>query len=211
MDGQRQRSNGGRRRRRKPRMDQGAASEPILIVARRPNSPLIGAQHRTGKSHAAPDSRRSYTPRPTHAGNGASGASAEERAPTPVPPAPAPRRSARIVQVLRNDSDERERLRARLLSRLMGSQGRGAISRAADEYREAGFDFPREQEVQLQLLEQFDEDRARDAIAVLAELLVDQAPIKKPIFEQRLRRLEEYADEPATREAAASLRRGIRA
>jgi hypothetical protein len=93
----------------------------------------------------------------------------------------------------------------------MGCEGRGAISRAADEYREAGFDFPREQEVQLQLLEHFDEERARDAIAVLADLLVDQPPIKKPIFEQRLRRLEEYADEPATREAAASLRRGIRA
>jgi len=208
MDGQRQRSNGGRRRRRKPRMDQGAASEPILIVARRPNSPLIGAQHRTGKSHAAPDSRRNFTPRPSHPGYVTSAA---ERAPTPVPPAPAPRRSARIVQVARNDSDEREQLRVRLLSRLMGCEGRGAVSRAANEYREAGFDFPREQEVQLQLLEHFDEERARDAIAVLAELLEDQAPIKKPVFEQRLRRLEEYADEPATRAAAARLRRGIRA
>jgi len=93
----------------------------------------------------------------------------------------------------------------------MGCEGRGAVSRAANEYREAGFDFPREQEVQLQLLEHFDEERARDAIAVLAELLEDQAPIKKPVFEQRLRRLEEYADEPATRAAAARLRRGIRA
>jgi hypothetical protein len=60
------------------------------------------------------------------------------------------------------------------------------------------------------LLEHFNETRAREAIAVLAELLRREAPIKKPVFEQRLRRLEEYADEPATREAAADLRRSIR-
>jgi hypothetical protein len=41
-------------------------------------------------------------------------------------------------------------------------------------------------------------------------LLEKERPIKKPVFEQRLRRLEEYAEEAATRDAAASLRRVIR-
>jgi hypothetical protein len=92
----------------------------------------------------------------------------------------------------------------------MLSEGRGAISRAVNEYREHGFQFPEEQEVQLQLLEHFDESHARDAIETLTQLLADQEPIKRPILDQRLRRLEEYADEAITREAAAALRRAIR-
>jgi hypothetical protein len=183
-----------------------------MIVARRPNSPLIGASRRPGKSHANAEARRSFPPRPNHGVNGGGAApSSPTPDPDPEPLAPAPRRSARIVQVAKNDGDERERQRQRLLARLMASSGRGAISRVADEYREAGFEFPREQEVHLQLLEHFDEERARDAITTLAELLQHQPPIKKPVFEQRLRRLEEYADELATREAAANLRRNIRA
>ncbi len=93
----------------------------------------------------------------------------------------------------------------------MASETRGAITRAADDYVLAGFEFPAEQQVQLQLLEHFDEERARSAIEVLARLFSSEPPQKKPILEQRLRRLEEYADEPATRDAAAELRRAIRA
>lgn len=125
-------------------------------------------------------------------------------------PAAAPRRTARIVQLVVNDTDEREKLRLRLLERLMLSETRGAISRAANDYTEAGFSFPEEQPVQLQLLEHFDEERARDAIAVLARLLEQDAPHKKPILIQRLRRLEEYADDPTVRAAAERLRRAIR-
>jgi hypothetical protein len=114
------------------------------------------------------------------------------------------------VQLSRGDADDRERQRRRLLDRLMTSETRGSISRAADEYAQAGFDFPAEQAVQLQLLEHFDEERARDAISVLSNLIDQEAPLKRPILEQRLRRLEEYADEPTTRVAAADLRRAIR-
>jgi hypothetical protein len=92
----------------------------------------------------------------------------------------------------------------------MMSETRGSISRAADEYAQAGFEFPAEQTVQLQLLEHFDEERARSAITVLAHLIDAEPPLKRPILEQRLRRLEEYADEPSTRSAAAELRRAIR-
>jgi hypothetical protein len=120
-------------------------------------------------------------------------------------------RSARIVSIARGDTDAKERERQRLMDRLMASETRGAISRSADEYTRAGFDFPEEQAVQLQLLEHFDEERARGAIEVLARLIERETPLKKPILEQRLRRLEEYGDEPATRSAAADLRRAIRA
>jgi hypothetical protein len=112
--------------------------------------------------------------------------------------------------VVKGDADERERQRQRLLDRLMAAETRGSISRAADEYLQGGFEFPIEQPVQLQLLEHFDESKARQAISVLAQLLGKEAPLKRPILEQRLRRLEEYADEAPTRDAAAELRRALR-
>jgi hypothetical protein len=60
-------------------------------------------------------------------------------------------------------------------------------------------------------LEHFDEARVRDAMAVLQDLVQKEPTLKRPVFEQRLRRLEEYADEVSTREAAKALRRLIRA
>lgn len=121
------------------------------------------------------------------------------------------RRTARIVQLDGKPLDERELERRKLLQRVIESEGRSAISRAAEAYLNAGFEFPNEQEVHLQLLEHFNEDRARVAIDTLQEIIRREAPKKRPVFEQRLRRLEEYADEDATRQAAASLRRAIRA
>jgi len=85
------------------------------------------------------------------------------------------------------------------------------ISRAADECRRAGVEFPSSQAVQLQLLEHVDESLARDALAALGRLLSAEAPLKRPILEQRLKRLEDSADEEATRAAAAELRRSLRA
>jgi hypothetical protein len=121
------------------------------------------------------------------------------------------RRTARIIQLDGKPVGERELERRRLLQRLIDSEGRLAISRAAEAYLNAGFEFPAEQEVQVQLLEHFNESRARSALEVLLELMVRESPKKRPVFEQRLRRLEEYADENATRQAAAQLRRVIRA
>jgi hypothetical protein len=93
----------------------------------------------------------------------------------------------------------------------MACEGRATISRAADECRRAGVEFPLEQAVQLQLLEHVDESLARDAIAALTRILTAEPPLKRPILEQRLRRLEDTADEEATRSAAADLRRALRA
>jgi hypothetical protein len=195
MDGQRQKS-GGRRRRRKNRTETKQQAEPILIAARRPNAPL---GPRSNGRTAVASARPARKPEPA------------EPTPLPEPEARAPtRRAARIVKPVAAGADEHERLRLRLLDRVMLSEGRGAISRAATEYRDHGFEFPEEQEIQLQLLEHFDESWARDALDMMTRLLETQEPIKKPILEQRLRRLEEYADEPLTRDAAAALRRSIR-
>jgi hypothetical protein len=93
----------------------------------------------------------------------------------------------------------------------LASEGRAAISRAANDLIHAGFEFPVAQDVQLQLLEHFDEVRAFQALCHLTELLKTETPIKRPVFEQRLRRLEAFAEDQATRLAAADLRRVVRA
>lgn len=206
MNGQRQRARGGRRRRRKAkdRSHSGAPSEPILIAARRPNSPVIlaGAARPRVAASAKPKSTGS------DAAMNAGLAQAAKKGELPATPV---RRTARIVQLDGKPVGEKELERRRLLQRLLDCEGRSAISHAAEAYLNAGFEFPDDQEVQLQLLEHFNEDRARRAIDALQTIMVREAPKKRPVFEQRLRRLEEYADELSTREAAATLRRTLRA
>lgn len=120
------------------------------------------------------------------------------------------RRSARIVQHAAPALDDRERMRLRLLERLAGSDGRHVISKVADELWANDFSVPAEQALQVQLLEHFDESRVRDAMAVLQDLIQKEPALKRPVFEQRLRRLEEYAEEASTRDAAKALRRLVR-
>jgi hypothetical protein len=119
------------------------------------------------------------------------------------------RRVARIVKAAEQAAapDNREQ---RLLERLMRSQGRVAISRAANDLWESKFKAPRQQEVQIQLLEHENEHRARDAVFVMAELLQRESPVQRPVLDQRLRRLEEFAEDPITRDAARALRRSMR-
>jgi hypothetical protein len=119
------------------------------------------------------------------------------------------RRVARIVKAAEHAAapDNREQ---RLLERLMRSQGRVAISRAADELWESKFKAPRQQAVQIQLLEHENEHRARDAVFIMAELLQRESPVQRPVLDQRLRRLEEFAEDPITRDAARALRRSMR-
>lgn len=202
MQGQRQRPRGGRQRRSKPRAESRASADPILIAARRPNSPLIASasNHRVVAASARPAQKPAPQPR----GFG------ERDQPSRRQHPPAERRSARIVQPNGNSADATEKQRLRLLDRLLLSEGRGAVSRAANEYRDAGFAFPEEQQVQLKLLEHFDESCAREALDTLSRLLEQQPPLQRPVLEMRLRRLEEYADDPDTREAAGVLRRAIR-
>lgn len=204
MDGQRQRS--VRRRRRKNRNNGSEKADVILIAARRPNSPVLRAsKSRVGIAASASPQRQ-----PTSGVRPSSPAQPGPASPGLVRPAAESRRSARIIRLEFGGGDDVERQRQRLIDRLLASEGRVAISRAADEYRQAGFEFPVEQEVQLKLLEHIDESCARSAIEALKALLEKERPIKKPVFEQRLRRLEEYGEDAATRDAAASLRRAIR-
>ncbi len=97
-----------------------------------------------------------------------------------------------------------------MLARLLESEGPTAVTRAAKAYRKGGFAFPEEQPVQLKLLEHTDENEVCSALAVLTSLLDRQTPIKLPVFEQRLKRLEDSAEDPETRTRAAELRRVLR-
>ncbi|MEO6601880.1 MAG: hypothetical protein ABIQ16_18525, partial [Polyangiaceae bacterium] len=127
-----------------------------------------------------------------------------------TPPAPAPaRRAARMVNSAAT-VDDLELERRHLLSRLLDSEGGGAVTRAANAYKKGGFQFPEEQPVQLALLEHSDEAEVCSALDVLTALLDEQAPIKLPVFEQRLKRLEDGAENPETRRRAAELRRVLR-
>jgi hypothetical protein len=117
------------------------------------------------------------------------------------------KREARIVARREDTVDETEQLRRRLLAQYMQSEGRSAITRAADKYFQAGFEIPVEQEAQLKLLEHFDESRVSAGLEVLTALIQSEAPRQLPLFRQRLRRLEDYAEDPGIRQAAADLRR----
>ncbi len=201
MEGHRQNAAGGRRRKRtKARSGPRGAAEPLMIVARRPNSPLlVKPKSRAIAASAAPKPEPLAKPLELLEGD-----------PRKRRDAVKDRSSARIVQRSVAEYDAREGERLRMLDRVLLSEGRSAISRAIDVYLEAGFELPLEQEVQLQLLEHVREDRAREAVTHMAALLEHAAPIKRPILIQRLRRLEEYADEADTRSAAASLLHALR-
>lgn len=96
-----------------------------------------------------------------------------------------------------------------LLRRVGAAQGSKAISDAIDAFHKAGFTLPDDQEIYLQMLEHRDETRVREAIEKLDGLLAGQLPKRKPVLVQRLKRLEEVAEEEATRDAALSLRRKV--
>jgi len=139
----------------------------------------------------------------------ASPAAAVAQAPSELTVAAPAKRVARIVSAS-SEHGENEREREALLSRLLDSEGPSAVTRAANAYRKGGFAFPEEQPVQLKLLEHTDEGEVCSALAVLASLLDRQTPIKLPVFEQRLKRLEDSAENPETRTRAAELRRVLR-
>ena len=211
MDGQRH-SFGAARKRRRPKTNGTPKTEPILIAARRPDAPSARPPRRLIAASASPRNNAGR-----HNGASLANASPVEKGRNGTNKHvdgnafDAQRRAARIVQVNASGPDEREKQRLRFIEKLLSSEGRVAISRAANDLRLAGFDFPLNQDVQLQLLEHNDESLARQAITQLKLLLQSERPIKLPVFSQRLRRLEEVGEDPLTRQAAADLRRMIRA
>jgi hypothetical protein len=204
---QHQRSGGSRNRRKKAKAKAEPKSkrEPVMIVARRPDSPLM---MKVSNRNIAASGRPKRVREP---GEAQPDEDTEELKSAPAAVEP-PRRMARIAQaptaaILDDDVLRRERL----LERLAHSEGRIAITRIANELLNGPQPLPETQEVQLQLLEHVDERRARDAMDVLARLFTSQSPIKRPILDQRLRRLETEADEAETRDKAAQMRRSLRA
>lgn len=151
----------------------------------------------TARANAAAKQYRSalealFTPKPE----------AEETKPVPLP-----KTAARIVLPPNPDADPRNEERRRLLGKVLNASGPASISKAADAFLGAGFTFPIDQDVYVQLLEHVDEARVRDAIIQLTDIFAGELPKRRPIVEQRLRRIEDQADETATRDAAAALRR----
>lgn len=186
----------GRRRRRKKPSDKKKLEvvEPVIVAARRPDSPRLEKTTRRMKAASA-------KPRAERDAGGVHPQRVVEKL------EPKRRRDARIVQRKEEDIDEKEQLRRRLLSQYLSSEGRAAITRAADNYLDAGFEMPREQAIQIRLLEHFDEARGFSALKVLQELLSLDEPEQVPILKQRLQRLEEYAEESATQKLAGELRK----
>lgn len=118
----------------------------------------------------------------------------------------APKRTgAKLIVGPVGPADPKEVERERLLHRVLAAEGRPSISNAVDDYVQAGFDFPRMQDVWLQMLEHRDEGRVALAIERLSDILDDESPKRRAVLESRLRRIEEYADEGTTQNAAGQL------
>ncbi len=127
-----------------------------------------------------------------------------------TPEAPPARSSAKMVTARPVGGDDpRSAERAKLFARLLAAEGRPAVTRCANDVLKAGFTFAQEQEMQLALLQHADEEHVRGALDVLTGLLAEQPPKRRTVLEARLRSLEDSAEEAATRELAAGLRRRV--
>ncbi|MRG94350.1 hypothetical protein [Polyangium spumosum] len=172
-------------------------------------APKAGSTNRNGAStqdsRVAKEHRAAlealFAPRkdPEPAENGKSGKNGRDTTPKP----------GRIVLAPPPQSDPRATERQRLLAKLLGAEGRPHITKAANEFLGAGFNFPDDQDVHLKLLEHSDESRVREALSSLSSLLVGELPKRRAVLESRLRRIEEFAEDESTRDAAAQLRRQV--
>lgn len=116
----------------------------------------------------------------------------------------------RVVEAAPDDVAARAaQKRQDLLRKIGAAQGPKAVSDTIDAFLHAGFTLPDDQEIFLQMLEHRDEERVREALTRLEHLLMGQMPKRKPVLVQRLKRIEEHAEEDATRSAAAQLRRKV--
>ena len=118
-------------------------------------------------------------------------------------------RLSKIVSLPPRAADPQRLLREKLLSRLLAAEGSAAVARAAREHARAGFSFPADQDVCVKLLDHPDEDRVREAMTTLAGILAASMPRRRAVLEARLRRLEDDAEDPVTREQATALRRNL--
>ena len=108
-------------------------------------------------------------------------------------------------------TDPRVIERERLVAQLLAAQGRPAVTRATETLLGAGHELPDTQEAHLQVLEHSDEARVRASLLALDAMFSShrEQVKRRPVLEQRLKRIEEFAEETATRDAAAALRRKL--
>lgn len=121
----------------------------------------------------------------------------------------AAKNGGRIVLAPAPNADPRTLERQKLLNKLLIAEGRPGVSKAADAFLTAGFTFPEEQDVYLQLLEHANEEHVRGAIDALDGILAGELPKRRAVLESRLRRIEQFAEDAATRTAAERLRRRV--
>ena len=167
---------------------------------------------RSGQRRGEPDRRREETARENAASKqhrSALEALFSPKVQEEATPTALPKTAARIVLPPNPDADPRNAERRRLLAKVLAATGPAAITKAANAFTNAGFSFPEDQETYLQLLEHTNEESVRVAIEKLSGMFAGQLPKRKPVLEQRLRRIEEQADEDATRDAASALRRSL--
>ncbi|MFO0614438.1 MAG: hypothetical protein U0414_17775 [Polyangiaceae bacterium] len=172
------------KRRRGGGRDRGPASSPFVDRAPAASPPPRG--------RSAPP----VTEPPSSRQDGLDGAKSEPR-------------SQRKVAAAQPPTDPKVLERERLLDRLVSAEGRPAITRAADAFVAAGFELPDEQGVQLQMLEHSREAYVQSAIDKLSTILAAEPCKRLTVLESRLRRLEEFADEPDLRASARDLRRQV--
>lgn len=139
---------------------------------------------------------------------------AAQRSRRAVVPAPAAPKLTKLFQpkivVPRGPTtDPKEIERERMISALLAAPSRPAITAPTAALLSAGHALPESQDVQLQLLEHTDESMVRGAIESLSVILAREPARRRPVLEQRLKRIEEFADDAATRDAAAALRRKL--
>jgi hypothetical protein len=162
------------------------------VATESPEDRRSASQHRAALEALFAPKRDPEPDRPADARNG-----------TPSKP------GGRIVLAPPPQTDSRGAERQKLLQRLLVAEGRPSVTKAADELVKAGFSLPEEQDVCLKLLEHAREDQVRAAIAALDTILAGELPKRRAVLESRLRRIEEFAEEPETRAAAEQLRRRV--
>jgi hypothetical protein len=133
---------------------------------------------------------------------------APKTTPATPPPAVAERPAKKVVSVP-NREDPRGPERQKRLGKLLAAEGRAAVTKAADDFTNAGFELPDEQEVMLKLLDHSRDDRICAALTALVRLLGEEPVQRRTVLEARLRRLEEHGDDAEVRALATSLRKQL--
>lgn len=99
--------------------------------------------------------------------------------------------------------------RQNALRKLQDAVGRFEVEVAFKEYLEIDPELPRDVNALLAVLEHSDEGLLQRAIELIEELISSKSFPRKELLKQRLRKIEDLAEEPETVEMAESLRRKL--